>query len=65
MRFSPTFSFWKILFGIFLGIWILILTLIAFNHTFSCVNKKGELRIWCEDKRNKLKDGYKNQLSSL
>lgn len=62
MRFSPTFSFWKILFGIFLGIWILILTLIAFNHTFSCVNKKGEIRIRCKEKAKDLKEGYKSIL---
>ena len=62
MRFSPTFSFWKILFGIFLGIWILILTLIAFNHTFSCVDKKGKIRLRCKDKDKYLKDGYKNIL---
>ena len=62
MRFSPTFSFWKILFGIFLGIWILVLTLIAFNHTFSCVNKKGELRPRCKDQEKYLLEGYKNLL---
>ena len=62
MKFNSTKTFLHIVFSILFFIWIIILILITINHSYSCVDRNGCIRSYCQYKR--LYNEYQNLIDS-